>query len=391
MGHSSDKRGVSALPLRHADIGGRLRLLREAGLVEGDVEAGLGLMGNRTLLEAAELMDPPVENVIGAIPYQLGLATNFRVNGREVLVPMAVREPTIVAACSNAAKLALPEGFSVDVGEFNEMTAEIFFRGFKDLKEAELAHELVRSGLGHAVLRTENSEATRCRITGRNVLFIAPERSSDRPLLVVKIRVDVGDFMGAKIATATAKRLARYLEGPAGRKATTVICSNRNAGRTVNVRAVLPRATVDRETARIMVDLQRWAEKDPDRTDTHIKGIMNAVMGVCRASGQDEEAVLVAVAGMLRKYRGVMTSYREGRDGLECRLSMKIPVATRGGATHDPFSRMVRGIAGVNDVRDLLQIIGAAGLAANIAALRCHAREEDEGGILAAFGKVLGE
>jgi hydroxymethylglutaryl-CoA reductase len=68
-----------------------------------------------------------------------------------------------------------------------------------------------------------------------------------------------------------------------------------------------------------------------------------------------------------------------------------MPVATRGGATRDPFARMVRGIAGVEDVRDLLQIIGAAGLAANIAALHCHAKEEDEGGILAAFSKVLGE
>ncbi|MEA3249239.1 MAG: hypothetical protein U9Q03_02690 [Patescibacteria group bacterium] len=388
MAHSDTKRpGISALPLRHTDIDGRLRLLREAGLVKGDVETGLRLMGERTLLEATELMDPPVENVIGAIPYQLGLATNFRINGHEVLVPMAVREPTIIAGVSKAAKLALPEGFSVDVGPFNEMTAEILFRGFGSEAEAEEAHELVRSGLGYAVHKTEGSPAARGRITGYDVLYIAPERTSDCPLIVVRIKVDTGDFMGARISTTMAQKLAKHLEGPAGREATTVICSNHKAGRMISVKAILPRANVDRETARTIIDLQRWATKDPYREITHNKGIMNAVMAVCRATGQDEEAAWTAMWLTPRPspvWRQSFTRCSETRDGLLMQLYLKVPIATRGGATQDPFSKMIRGIADITDVRDLLQTIGAAGLAANIAALHCLANE----GILAAFEKV---
>ncbi len=390
MAHSIDKDAMPKLPLRHTDIGGRLRLLREAGLVTGDVETGLMLMGDRTLLEATELMDPPVENVIGTVPYQLGLATNFRINGRGVLVPLAVREPTIIAGTSKGARLALPEGFSVDVGSFNAMTAEILFRGFMTTAEAEEAHALIREGLRAAVRKTEESPAARGRIIGQDVLYIAPERRSDRPLVAVRIEVDTGEFMGARIATGIASRLADHLEGLAGCKTATVICSNHKAGRVVSAKTLLPWAHVDRATAAAMIDLQRWADRDPYREVTHYKGVMNAILGVCRATGQDEEGVWAAQLlalrpGLARKQP--LTSYATTRDGLTARLTLKLPVATRGGATRDPFSKMVRGIAGVEDVRDLLQIVGAAGLAANIAALHCLANE----GILAAFDRVRQE
>lgn len=389
MAHLNDKRGVSTLPLRHTDLGGRLRLLREAGLVTGDVETGLRLMGDRTLLEVTELMDPPVENVIGAIPYQLGLATNFRINGREVLVPMAVREPTVIAGVSKAAKLALPEGFSVGVRSVNEITAEILFSGYDSVTEAEEARGRIRVGLEPAIRLASEKKGGRGSVMTGNILFISPDRPSDRPMLAVRLRLETGDRMGSLIATSLAERIAGHLETRAGRKRTAVICSNFRSGRTILAKAVWPWASVDRVTADGIIDLQRWAEKDPYRDATHCKGVMNGIMAVCRATGQDEEAVWSAArpGRTMVPASSYLTKYREGRDGLEGSLNMTLPIATRGGATRDPFARMCLALAGAEDARDLAAIVGAAGLAANFAALHCLVNE----GITAAFGKVRQE
>jgi hydroxymethylglutaryl-CoA reductase len=350
----------------------RLALLAESGRLSGSALALLRAGGGLDVSVA----DRMSENVIASHGLPLGVALNFRVNGRDYLVPMAVEEPSVVAAASNAARLVrLAGGFR---GEADRpiMTTQI---QFDDVPDAEPAAERVRAHRD-AIVTVGNESIPRMVARGGgctdlDVRVIDPARG----LVVVHVYVDVGDAMGANIvdtvAEAVAPRLHELLGGAIGLR----ILSNLPLRRMVRVAGEVSAGAIGGDAlADGIVRASEFAEADPLRAATHNKGVMNGIDAVAVALGQDWrsiEAGAHAFAAIGGAYRPIATWLRTA-DGLSGSIEMPLAVGTVGGATQvHPGVRAAFELIAVGDARELATVMAAAGLASNLAALKALAGE----------------
>lgn len=332
-------------------------------------------------LRAGGGLDPRVadrmsENVIGTLGLPLGVALNFRVNGRDVLVPMAVEEPSVIAAASNAARLVrAPGGFR---GEASEpiMTAQIQLDDVPDPAGAAVRLEAARADLltaGDAAIPGMVCRGGGCRDLDVRVL------DADEGMVVVHVYVQVGDAMGANLVDAVAEALAPRVQALLGGTVGLRILSNLPLRRMVSVRA---RAAADEvgspELARAIERASRFAERDPFRAVTHNKGIMNGIDAAGLALGQDVRA-LEAGAHAYAALRGSYAALATWRfvDGFLCgELTMPLAAATIGGSTRAHAGvRAAFEIIGISSARELAVVLAACGLASNLAALRALAGE----------------
>jgi hydroxymethylglutaryl-CoA reductase len=332
-------------------------------------------------LRAGGGLDPAVadrmsENVVGVAGLPLGVALNFRVNGADVLVPMAVEEPSVVAAASNAARMVRAAGGFVGAATPPVMTAQIQLDAVPDAARAPARVEAVRAellALGDAAIPGMVCRGGGCRDLEARVLDVA------EGMVVVHLYVDVGDAMGANlvdaVAEAVAPRLADVLGGSIGLR----ILSNLPLRRMVAVRGRAPLAEVGGlELARAIERASRFAERDPFRAVTHNKGIMNGVDAAGLALGQDLRALEAgahAFASLSGTYRPLAT-WRVVDEHLCGELEMPLAAATIGGSTRAHAGvRAAFELVGVTSARELAVVLGACGLAANLAALRALAGE----------------
>ena len=333
-----------------------------------------------------------VENVVGVYALPLGVALNFRVNGQDFLVPMAVEEPSVIAAASNAAKMVRAGGgFSADA-DAPVMTAQIEIVGVTDPNDARArieaaAEELL--GLAHAALP---------RLSARGGGAREVEVRALHERLVVHIHVDCRDAMGANMVNTVAETLAERVASLAGGRDGLCILTNLCDRRRVRVRARVSAAVLATpETAGAIVRdgivaASRFAEHDPYRAATHNKGIMNGVDAVVVATGNDwrsVEAGAHAFAAVSGRYRPLATWRRDevagGEDAdLLGELEMPMAVGTVGGTLPiHAGARLGQRVLGVDSATTLAMIIGAAGLASNLAALRALATEGIQRGHMA--------
>ncbi|HEY2732093.1 MAG TPA: hydroxymethylglutaryl-CoA reductase, degradative [Polyangia bacterium] len=330
-----------------------------------------------------------VENVVGVYALPLGVALNFRVNGQDFLVPMAVEEPSVIAAASNAAKMVRAGGgFSADADP-PVMTAQIEIVGVGDPNAARArveaaAEELL--GLAHAALP---------RLAARGGGARALEVRALPGRVIVHVHIDCRDAMGANmvntVAEALAERVAGLARGRGGLRILTNLCDRR----CVRVRArvpaaVLATAQMDGEAVRDgIVAASSFAEDDPYRAATHNKGIMNGVDAVVIATGNDwrgVEAGAHAFAATSGRYRPLATWRQDsGAAGdLVGTLEMPMAVGTVGGTLlAHAGARLAQRLLGVTSATTLGMVIGAAGLASNLAALRALATEGIQRGHMA--------
>lgn len=344
-----------------------------------------------------------VENVIGAVHAPLCVATNFIVNGKDRPVPMSTEERTVVAAASKAAKLCRPDGFIAEAGP-PIAVAQLFYPRLKDV---ELALGRVRRSAPSVLETLRARDRMTARGGGPLALDARAVAAPGGASLVVEVRVDVRDAMGANAATETGHRAGALLMEALGSEPAAVICGNDVPERTVAVRALwraetlgadlakgaaattapeilraLGRAAIDR-----VLDLQAWAAADPSRAVTHVKGIMNGVTALGLATGQDTRALEAAVwAEACRVGRcHPLTAYQATASGdLLGMLRIPIVAGTVGGGTGHPMARFARQIGGIGDARGLAETMAAVGLAQNFAALWSLSNE----GILAAHEKL---
>jgi hydroxymethylglutaryl-CoA reductase len=330
--------------------------------------------------------DEVVENVVGVYALPLGIGLNFRVNGDDVLVPMAVEEPSVIAAASNAAKMVRAGGgFQADADP-PIMTAQIEIVGVGDPHDARArieaaAEELL--GLAHAALPRLSARGGGARELEVRAL---PGR------VIVHVHIDCRDAMGANmvntVAESLAERVAGLARGRGGLRILTNLCDRRR----VRVRARVPVAalvTPGMDGAAVrdgVVAASRFAEDDPYRAATHNKGIMNGVDAVVIATGNDwrgVEAGAHAFAAVSGRYRPLATWREEGGD-LVGALEMPMAVGTVGGTLRaHAGARLAQRLLGVTSATTLGMIIGAAGLASNLAALRALATEGIQRGHMA--------
>ncbi len=350
----------------------RLRTMIETGLLS-EASAEHLRDGGRLTLEIADRMS---ENVIAVHGLPLAIALNFRVNHRDVLVPMAVEEPSVVAAASNAARQVRMTGGFFGEATAPIMTTQVQFDDVPNPREAKARVEAERERIFRVADDAIPGMVKRgggCRDMDVRVL------DEEHGVLVVHLYVDVGDAMGANVVDAVAEAVAPEIREFTGGSVGLRILSNLPIRRRVHVHCEVSADVLGGpELAEGVVKASRFAELDPYRAVTHNKGIMNGVDAVALAMGQDWrsiEAGAHAFASVTGTYKPLAV-WRRTESGIRGELDMPLAVGTIGGSTR--VHRGVRAgfeLMGVKSAGELAIVMAAAGMASNLAALRALAGE----------------
>jgi hydroxymethylglutaryl-CoA reductase len=352
-------------------------LVEQTGLSQDEVAI---LRGAGLVLEQADLM---IENVVGLHALPLGIATNFQVNGRDVLVPMVTEEPSVVAGASLAARLVRAGGGfcahatePVMIGQMQVLDlADPWAARFALLDQKarllEVAHEVdpVIAGLGGGA---------------RDLEVRVLENSPVGPMLAVHLLYDCRDAMGANAVNTAVERLAPLVEEISGGRVLLRILSNLADRRLARAHCDIPVEALafddfdGPQVAQGIVEAWAFAAADPYRAATHNKGIMNGIDAVATATGNDWRAV-EAGAHAYAARSGCYTSlgtWRLAEEKLVGTLELPLGVGIVGGAIRaHPVARVALKILGVESARELAEIIAAVGLAQNLAAIRALATE----------------
>lgn len=342
--------------------------------------------------------DGMIENVIGAFELPLGVAGNFQVNGRDVLVPMAVEEPSVVAAASFMAKLARENGGFETSSTRPLMRAQVQVLGLSDPRGARVA--LLRER--ERIVKLANSRDQVLIGLGGGCQDIEAHVFADTPrgpMLVLHLIVDVRDAMGANTVNTMAEAVAPLVEEITGGTVRLRILSNLADLRLSRARVRLTPQTLDtkdRSGAEIIegvLDAYVFAATDPYRAATHNKGIMNGIDPVIVATGNDWRAVEAgahAYACRDGRYTSLTHWEKDASGALVGTLEMPMPVGLVGGATKThPLARLALKIMAVRSAQELGEIAVAVGLAQNLGALRALATEGIQRGHMALHARNI--
>jgi len=370
--------------------------------------AHLGAACELTAEEAA-LLDKPgalslerangmIENVIGTFELPIAVAGNFRLNGRDVIVPMVVEEPSIVAAASFMAKLARDCGGFETSSTGPLMRAQVQVLGLTDPQGAR--HALLRQRA--EILAVANSrDKVLIGLGGgcRDIeVHVFPDTARG-PMLVMHLIVDVRDAMGANTVNTMAEAVSPLVEQLTGGTVRLRILSNLADLRLARARVRLtPQVlkTQERSGEEIIegvIDAYTFAAVDPYRAATHNKGIMNGIDPIIVATGNDWRAVEAgahAYAARAGRYTSLTTWEKDSSGALVGTIEMPMPVGLVGGATKThPLARLALKIMDVKSAQDLGEICVAVGLAQNLGALRALATEGIQRGHMALHARNI--
>lgn len=358
----------------------RLARLREGGVLDGRDHALLAAGECLLDVERAERM---IENVIGVAGLPLAVAPNFVVNGRERVVPLAVEEPSIVAALSAAARLARSGGGFTVESEESLATGQV---QLVDIGDPAAARRAIAGMETELVERAAELMPGMKRRGGglRAVELRERELPGGDPMLVVHLLVDTRDAMGANLVNTLCEALAPALAERAGGRAHLRILSNLTDRSLYTARVRYPLETLEAvaEGAELrdgIVLANDFALVDSHRAATHNKGVMNGVDAVAVATGNDWRALEAAAhawAARDGRYRA-LTRWRAAADGaLEGELTLPVKVGTVGGTlASNPGAGLALRLLGVERAGELAEVLAAVGLAQNFSALRALAGE----------------
>ncbi|MGA9097502.1 MAG: hydroxymethylglutaryl-CoA reductase, degradative [Methanotrichaceae archaeon] len=364
----------------------RLKSVAEqAGLSQEDISQ----IENGLKLDQANMM---VENVIGMFQVPLGIATNFLIDGREVLVPMATEEPSVIAAASNGARMARGGGGFMTSSTGPIMRGQIQATGIVDPSGARQEILLHKDEL----VKAANDKDPMLVKFGGGVKDIEVHIVESRvgPMVVTHLIVDCRDAMGANAVNTMAEAIAPKIEEITGGRVYLRIISNLADKRLARARAVFKAEDIGgAEIVDAIIQAAALAEADPYRAATHNKGIMNGVTAIVLASGNDTRAVesgAHAYATVGGRYRA-LTRFEKNRDGdLVGTIELPVAVGLVGGATRThPVAKSAVKILGVKSADDLSRIIASVGLAQNFAALRALASEGIQRGHMTLHAKNI--
>lgn len=326
----------------------------------------------------AEVADRMIENVIGGLTMPLGVATNFRVNGKDYLVPMALEEPSVVAGASKAAKIARAKGGFTVTNTGPVMIGQV---QVTNVPNPEKAKTSLLERKADILKRANDQDPVLVSLGGgAKDLNVKVLSSIKGPMVVAELIVNTGDAMGANAVNTMSEAVAPMIEEFTGGKVLLRIISNLADRRLVRATAVFDKEGLGgEEIVDGIVNAYAFADADPYRCATHNKGIMNGVDAVGIACGQDIRALEAGAhsyASKTGRYKP-LTVWEKNKDGdLVGKLEMPMAVGLVGGAarTH-PAARAAIKILGVKTAIELAEVMGAVGLAQNVAALRALADE----------------
>jgi hydroxymethylglutaryl-CoA reductase len=351
----------------------RLEVLQAfAGLTDEE----LAVLSTKGSLD--ELADRMIENVVGTMPLPLGIATHFVINETEYLIPMAIEEPSVVAAASNAAKMARARGGFQTSSTEPIMIGQIQVTNLSDPSSAKF------TVLDH---KTEILElANRCdpvlvkRGGGAIDVDVRVIVTDSGPQVILHLLVNVKDAMGANAVNTMAESVAPFIEEITGGTVNLRIISNLATHRLARAKAVFARDAIGGEAVvEGILSAYHFAKADPFRCATHNKGIMNGIDAVVIATGNDFRAVEAgahAYASITGRYLPLTCWEKSSEGDLVGTIELPLALGLVGGATTThPTAKVNVKLLGVKTANELAEIIAAVGLAQNFAALRALATE----------------
>jgi len=355
------------------------RLAEAAGLSPDDLSA----FGFESGINA-DGADHMIENVVGLHGLPLGIGLNFMVNGRDVLVPMAIEEPSVIAGASFMAKLARAGG------GFRASTTEPLMIGqmqVLDIANIQKAQAAILEKKTELIAEADQVDPVLKKFGGgaRDLEVRLIEGSPIGAFLVLHLIYDVRDAMGANAVNTACEKLAPKIEQLTDGRVHLRILSNLADRRLARAQCTIPvkELAFERFTGELVRDgvIEAWAfaAADPYRAATHNKGIMNGVDAVVIATGNDWRAIEAgahAYAARSGCYTSLSTWGKDEAGNLVGSLEMPMAVGIIGGATKvHPGAKAALKLMGVKTAADLAEIIVSVGLAQNLAALRALATE----------------
>lgn len=320
--------------------------------------------------------DKMIENAVGSFALPLGIAVNFRINDKDYLIPMAIEEPSVVAAASNAAKMAREKGGFWTSSTAPVMIGQVQITGVRDPSRAK--HVIIERRREILDLANKQDPMLVRLGGGARDIEVRIVRSAHGPMVIVHLLVDVRDAMGANAVNTMAEAVAPLLESMSGGKVRLRILSNLATHRLARARAVWSKESIGgEEVVDGVVEAYLFADADPYRCATHNKGIMNGVDAVVIATGNDSRAIEAGAhsyAARTGEYKS-LTTYERTPDGdLVGTIEIPMAVGLVGGATKvHPTAKACIRLLGVKGASELGEVIAAVGLAQNLAALRALA------------------
>jgi hydroxymethylglutaryl-CoA reductase len=352
----------------------RLAKVREFSGLSDEEAAGLAKEGALP----SDVADKMIENFIGFMPVPMGVATNFIINGKEYLVPMAIEEPSVIAAASNGAKMCRSSGgFKASASE-PLMIGQIQLAAVPDA--AGQAKKLAKDKAKLLAIAKELTASLEKYGGGARDVEVRLVETKRGSMLVIHIVINTGDAMGANTINSACEKMAPKLEEMTGGKARLRILSNLAVKRLANASATWKKEELGgEEVVDAMLDAYELAACDQFRAATHNKGIMNGVDAVALATGNDWRAVEAgshAYAAFGKSYSS-LTKYAKDKDGnLVGSIELPLAVGLVGGATKThPAAKAGVKILGVKTSQELACVMASVGLAQNFAALRALSTE----------------
>jgi len=314
--------------------------------------------------------DRMVENVIGKFEMPFGIAVNFRINDRDYLVPMVTEESSVIAAASNAAKIAREgNGFRTSSTE-PIMIGQVQIIA-KDLREAE---EIILKNKGRILDIANKQDPILIKLGGGAKRI---ETRIIKDMLILHIFVDVRDAMGANAVNTMCEAVGEYIEKITNGDVNLRIISNFATERIAKAEVKIPLNIIGKKTADRIILAYKFANNDIYRAVTHNKGIMNGITAVAIATGNDTRAI-EAGAHAYAARNGVykpLTEWKKNGKYLTGRIEIPLAVGIVGGGTIHPLAKLSLKILDVKTAGELSEVMAAVGLAQNFAALRALVSE----------------
>ncbi len=321
--------------------------------------------------------DNMIENAIGTFSLPLGIATNFKINGKDYVVPMVIEEPSVIAAASKGAKIArIKGGFEVTADESYSI-GQIQILNV----DANPAIKKIKDSTSE-ILKLANSKSNTLSKMSKGAKEITCKEieTPSGNMLIVELLIDVGDAMGANVTNTMCEAVSPLIEKITGGKALLRILSNYSTRRMVKAKAIFEKESVGGEDVVDNIVLAfEFADNDVYRAVTHNKGIMNGIISVANAVGQDSRAIEAAAnayASISGKYRSLSKWSKDDHGNLVGILEIPLSVGIVGGIVNvHPVAKVCSKILNVKSAQELACVMTATGLAQNYSAIRALSTE----------------
>jgi hydroxymethylglutaryl-CoA reductase len=352
----------------------RLALIKEFANLTDEEASTLQNTGSLPLDQA----DRMIENVVGTFPVPLGIAVNFLINNHDYLIPMAIEEPSVVAAASYAAKMVRDGGGFHTTSTPPIMIGQIQTINIKDPYHARMQVLQAKD----EILQKANDQDPVLINAGGGAKDLDSKiiHTTQGPMLITELHVDCRDAMGANAVNTMNEAVAPLIERITGGHSLLRIISNLAVKRLARASCTIPKESIGGEKiVDGIVNAYAFATADPYRAATHNKGIMNGTIAVIIATGNDHRAIEAgahAYAARTGQYTSLSTWEKNANGDLTGTLELPMAVGLIGGAvkTH-PIARIAIKILGVKTANEFGEVCTAVGLAQNLGALRALANE----------------